>query len=370
LFLKGLTFASGDYEGVKVCPPFHFATSFVKEGVDSFRESRMVDSSSMEIIAMDSRAQAYYLGMADCANALSVLAYYYGMAEYVAVALSGAAARPPSTCPLVRGDVQEALAYYQWIADWQAALNGPTNAEVKLNLGCGEMPLAGFVNVDVVPRPGIEVADLREPWPWSDSSVDYVRAAHIIEHLPDKIFTMNELWRVLKPGGRADIEIPTTEGPGAWQDPTHVSFWNRRSFLYYEEGSPYREAYARSYGIQAKFRTVREWTNYTQDGPILSIILEAVKSDVSKGVVLESLSSVPRRSMGQIDTTIGLESPIAGPKSAGLSFPFATGLDTKERNWQQRSFSHRSSTNRAYFLNGSSRIGRASIQSQRLRPTK
>jgi SAM-dependent methyltransferase len=230
----------------------------------------MVDPPVMGIMAMNSYARAYYLGIADCANTLSALAYYYGMAHYAA-ALSEAAWSSP-----------DALAYYQWVADWQTELNGAATAEVKLNLGCGDVLLTGFVNVDIVPRPGIEVADLREPWPWSDSSVDYVRASHIIEHLPDKIFTMNELWRVLKPGGKVDIEVPTTEGPGAWQDPTHVSFWNSRSFLYYEEGSPYREAYASSYGIEAKFRTVREWTNHTQDGPILSIVLEAVKSDISK----------------------------------------------------------------------------------------
>lgn len=218
---------------------------------------------------MNSRVQAYYLGMADCAHALSALAYYRMMVDY-------GAPHGPATYP------SAALTYYQWMVDWQVALNGAASAEVKLNLGCGDLPLAGFVNVDIVPGPGIQVADLREPWPWSDCSIDYVRASHIIEHLPDKIFTMNELWRVLKPGARVDIEIPTTDGPGAWQDPTHVSFWNRRSFLYYETGSSYREAYARFYGIQARFRTIREWTNHTPDGPILDIVLEAVKPDVSK----------------------------------------------------------------------------------------
>jgi hypothetical protein len=100
----------------------------------------------------------------------------------------------------------------------------------------------------------------------------------VIEHLPDKILTMNELWRVLKPGAKAGIAVPTTDGPGAWQDPTHVSFWNRRSFLYYEAGSPYQEWSARQYGIKAKFRTVRESLMPTFDGPVLSITLEAVKS--------------------------------------------------------------------------------------------
>jgi hypothetical protein len=149
---------------------------------------------------------------------------------------------------------------------------------VKLNLGCCDAPLVGFTNVDLVAGPGVEVADLRQRWPWPDNSVEHIRAWDIIEHLPDKILTMNELWRVLKPDATVEIAVPTTEGPGAFQDPTHVSFWNRRSFLYYEAGNPYRERFAQHYGIEARFRTVAERTEPSVDGPRLTILLQAVKT--------------------------------------------------------------------------------------------
>ena len=29
------------------------------------------------------------------------------------------------------------------------------------------------------------------------------------------------------------LKFPPTDGRGAWQDPTHVSFWNEHSFWYY-----------------------------------------------------------------------------------------------------------------------------------------
>jgi glycosyltransferase involved in cell wall biosynthesis len=149
---------------------------------------------------------------------------------------------------------------------------------MKLNLGCCDAAIAGFVNVDLVAGPVVDqVADLSTPWPWADNSVEYVRAWDIIEHLPNKIMTMNEIYRVLAPGGRAEIAVPTTDGSGAFQDPTHVSFWNRRSFLYYEAGNPYRERFAASYGIHARFRTVWERTDQSVDGPRLTIILEVVK---------------------------------------------------------------------------------------------
>jgi glycosyltransferase involved in cell wall biosynthesis len=172
---------------------------------------------------------------------------------------------------LVMGD--ELARYHCAEKETKSGANG-----MKLNLGCCDAPIPGFVNVDLIAGTGIDqVADLRHPWPWPDSSIDYIRAWDVVEHLPDKIFTMNEMYRVLVPGGSAEISVPTTDGPGAFQDPTHVSFWNRRSFLYYEAANPYRERFAAHYGIRARFKTVSERTDRSVDGPRLTIVLQAVK---------------------------------------------------------------------------------------------
>jgi SAM-dependent methyltransferase len=147
----------------------------------------------------------------------------------------------------------------------------------------------GFVNVDrvfpegsiVPPRlgdPSFEWADLSEPWPWEDSTVEHIRAHDIIEHILAKIHTMNEAWRVLKPGGTFDIAVPTTDGPGAWQDPTHVSFWNRNSFMYFEHLNPHLVRFGKAYGIKCAYRIRSEKLEDVFDGvKKLSILLEAVK---------------------------------------------------------------------------------------------
>lgn len=119
-----------------------------------------------------------------------------------------------------------------------------------LNLGCNQRAAKAegnhveVTNVDLEHYPGVNVAcDLNEiPWPFESDHYDRVVGYDVIEHLQSPICTMNEIWRVLKPGGVADILVPSTDGRGAWQDPTHVfnpvtrttgSYWNQNSFPYY-----------------------------------------------------------------------------------------------------------------------------------------
>lgn len=148
---------------------------------------------------------------------------------------------------------------------------------INLNLGCSDRHDPDFVNVDIC-EPADKIADLRQRWPWADSVVDSIRAWDIIEHLPDRIHTMNEAFRVLKPGGLFDIIVPTTDGRGAWQDPTHVSFWNRNTFFYFEKGNPHLERFKKAYGTKCAFEIVSAKEERLPDGVTkLRILLQAVK---------------------------------------------------------------------------------------------
>ena len=92
---------------------------------------------------------------------------------------------------------------------------------MRLNLGCSDSHIPGMVNVDIAP-PADQIADLTQRWPWDDNSVRYIRAWDVFEHLPNKIHTLNEAYRVLEPGAVLEMVLPTTDGRGAFQDPTHV----------------------------------------------------------------------------------------------------------------------------------------------------
>ncbi|MCX7791470.1 MAG: glycosyltransferase [Chloroflexaceae bacterium] len=142
---------------------------------------------------------------------------------------------------------------------------------------CDEPPRPGFTHARVLPFPGPGDLDLRAAWPWADNSFSYISAHELVEHLPDPLHTMNELWRVLAPGGDVEIAVPTTDGSGAFQDPTHVSFWNRGSFRFFEAGAPEREGLARRAPLRAAFTVLRERLDQTSDGPRLTILLRALK---------------------------------------------------------------------------------------------
>jgi len=104
----------------------------------------------------------------------------------------------------------------------------------KMDFGGGIYPKLGYLTVDTREIADV-VCDLNEDWPIPDNSVGVFRAFHIVEHLKDPIRTMNEAYRVLAPGGFMFIDVPSTDGRGAFQDPTHCSWWNEHSFRYYTD---------------------------------------------------------------------------------------------------------------------------------------
>jgi len=103
----------------------------------------------------------------------------------------------------------------------------------KLDLGGRFNGWPGYETVDMESGSNI-TWDLNADWDFAaDNSVGVLRASHILEHLRDPIHAMNEAYRVLAPGGWLLCEVPSTDGRGAFQDPTHVSYWNEHSFWYY-----------------------------------------------------------------------------------------------------------------------------------------
>jgi SAM-dependent methyltransferase len=130
---------------------------------------------------------------------------------------------------------------------------------MKLNLGCGDKILPGYVNVDVAAsragyRPDV-LCDLRDLRQFADGCAEEILAVHVVEHFWrwEVVAVLREWARVLAPGGRMVLECPNLRsaceqfladperfsGPGpegqrtmwvfygdpSWRDPLMVHRW-------------------------------------------------------------------------------------------------------------------------------------------------
>lgn len=120
---------------------------------------------------------------------------------------------------------------------------------MKLNVGCGNVPLEGYINIDKFYYPGspYPLTDLRmvESWYNTESSAensrwefgdataldypentfDEVMLIHCLEHLDmgQGSRAIMEAHRVLKPGGMIDIELPDLLKACALMPTVHVT---------------------------------------------------------------------------------------------------------------------------------------------------
>lgn len=93
---------------------------------------------------------------------------------------------------------------------------------LKLNLGCGEKKVAGYLNVDNCGAPDFFFDLSQFPWPWADESVDEVFSEHFLEHVLDYEKTVLEMHRILKKGGIVHFRVPHHRSPIAvW----HLHKW-------------------------------------------------------------------------------------------------------------------------------------------------
>jgi predicted SAM-dependent methyltransferase len=135
---------------------------------------------------------------------------------------------------------------------------------VNVDLGCG-FRKKGNLAIDVTTH-GTE-ADIIcrigfEPIPLDDEVTDTVYCRDFLEHIPKAYYSehektlrypvievMNEVWRILKPGGTFTSFTPCYPALEVHQDPTHLSVWTLESMQYFCGKYPI----ARIYGVRTNF---------------------------------------------------------------------------------------------------------------------
>lgn len=154
------------------------------------------------------------------------------------------------------------------------------NSLLAVDLGSAHSKPSGYLGVDIHPADGVDVVcDVTDGLPFEDSSVGLIRAYDFIEHIYDKVSLFNELYRVLAHDGILLSYTPSSDGRGAFQDPTHVAFYNENSFWYFTD-----EAYRRYVPeIKCNFSVILLETSFPSefhvrhDIPYVTANLRAVK---------------------------------------------------------------------------------------------
>lgn len=123
--------------------------------------------------------------------------------------------------------------------------------KTKLNLGAGEDIQTGdeWINHDLLDLPGIQVVHnlVFTPYPFEDESFDYILAKDCLEHLPPygpdwkPMITafMEQMYRILKPGGTLFIQTPSIYAEFGFIDPSHVRLFHPRSMEFYDKSSEF-----------------------------------------------------------------------------------------------------------------------------------
>jgi len=114
-------------------------------------------------------------------------------------------------------------------------VNSPDSAGSKkkiLDVGCGWNKTPGAIGIDSNPKTHADVIhNLGDvPYPFTDNEFDEIVCRHVIEHVPDVMAFVTELYRITKPRGSITIITPHYTNPDWPSDPTHRNHFNSYSF--------------------------------------------------------------------------------------------------------------------------------------------
>jgi len=156
---------------------------------------------------------------------------------------------------------------------------------LALDLGAAHNPAPGYLTIDMH-SPADYIGDIFEVLEtFEDNSVGVIRAVDFLEHIPDKIRLWNEMYRVLAHGGMVLSLTPSTDGRGAYQDPTHNSFYNQNSFWYFADENYRKYVPELKMDFQISFLSTyfpSEW-HKNNDIPYVNANLIAIKDGNRQG---------------------------------------------------------------------------------------
>lgn len=86
--------------------------------------------------------------------------------------------------------------------------------QIRVNMGCGHVPLEGYINSDMRELPGVDLIADVSALPFESGTLSEIHSAHLLEHFPVEYLqrVLIPHWRsLLKPGGLFQAIVPDAE---------------------------------------------------------------------------------------------------------------------------------------------------------------
>lgn len=145
----------------------------------------------------------------------------------------------------------------------------------KLDVGCGDRKREGYIGMDVVQLPGVDVVhDMNKtPWPFDDNAFEEIVFDDVLEHSTNLLGILSDVYRVAKPDCIIKISTPHFSSDNMYSDPTHTVFFSSRSFNYFDKSLEYKHSF---YLKDVNFKIIkchisfREYFTFDNKRPLFS----------------------------------------------------------------------------------------------------
>lgn len=158
---------------------------------------------------------------------------------------------------------------YKWLA-LAKRLPRTTDGKMLLHIGCGDISVPGFINVDARPQPHVHIVttNLFRLTMIPDNVADLIYMSHVLEHVShrDIIATLREMHRILKDGGVLRISVPDFDRiidiyQATERDITAIEqpLMGGQDYAFNYHYAVFNNAYLRRTMLKSRFRETRTW---------------------------------------------------------------------------------------------------------------
>jgi predicted O-methyltransferase YrrM len=132
------------------------------------------------------------------------------------------------------------------VREKESKIISPKHSGMLLDISPIPNKQKGFLGMAGRKHPNIDIVhDLEKfPWPLENDSCHIVIGHFIAQKIKPWLMVdfMNELWRIIKPGGQLALSVPYAGSPGYWSDPLNCNACNESTFFYFDP--QYKDLYS------------------------------------------------------------------------------------------------------------------------------